>query len=200
MMTSRGQEEAVRTRIPLREIMNSPVQTVDLEEPVTSVARLMSSLRIGSVVVTKGGKPCGIITDGDIVGRVVAHDRRAGELRAGHVMTKGLTTIEDEADMTRATRMMISNRVKRLGVVRKGELVGIISMSDILRVTPEVLDVMSEKTRMITGEGRQRTASYVAGFCDQCNEWSDYLLDFEDKFMCDDCRSEPGAEEQADNL
>ncbi len=170
--------------------MNSPVQSVDERTGVDEIAKIMSSLKIGSVVVTKGGQPVGIITDGDIVSRVVATDRKASRLRAAAVMTAGIHRIPSDYDITRAARSMIKKGVKRLGVEHRGELIGIVSMSDVLRVTPDMLDVLSEKSRILTGE-RPRTSAYVAGYCDACNEWSDYLLEDEGKFLCDDCRSEP---------
>jgi signal-transduction protein with cAMP-binding, CBS, and nucleotidyltransferase domain len=170
--------------------MNSPVQSVNEGTGVHEIAKMMSSLKIGSVVVTKGGKPVGIITDGDIVSRVVATDMKASKLRAADVMTAGLHRIPSDDDITHAARAMIKKGIKRLGVERRGELIGIVSMSDVLRVTPDMMDVLSEKSRILAGE-RPRTSAYVAGYCDTCNEWSDYLLESDGKFLCDECRSEP---------
>ena len=177
--------------------MNSPVQSVDASTGVHEIARMMSALKIGSVVVTKGGKPVGIITDGDIVSRVVATDTKASGLRAGDIMTVGIQSITADQDVTSAARSMSKKGVKRLGVERRGELIGIVSMSDVLRVTPDMMDVLSEKSRILTGE-RLRTSAYVAGYCDSCNEWSDYLRETDGKFLCDDCGSETPKREDED--
>ncbi len=179
-------DTAIRTRLHVREIMNSPVQSVEVSRGVDEIAGIMSKLKIGSVVVTSKEKPIGIITDGDIVSRVAATDSRASELKAGDIMSEGLYTIPSDQDITRAARTMIRKGVKRLGVEYRGELVGIVSMSDVMRVTPEMMDIISEKSRILTGE-RPRTSGYVAGFCDTCSEWSDYLRETDGKFQCDDC-------------
>ena len=196
-MARAGIEAAIRTRIRVREIMNSPVQSVDEGTRVPEIARIMSALKIGSVVVTRAAKPVGIITDGDIVARVVAADAKGSRLSAGDIMTAGIHMIPSDGDLTQAVRSMVKKNVKRLGVEHRGELVGIVSMSDALRVTPDLMDVLSEKSRILTGE-RQQTSAYVAGYCDSCNEWSDYLLETDGKFLCDGCRSEPIKREYED--
>jgi hypothetical protein len=76
-----------------------------------------------------------------------------------------------------------------LGVSYKRNLVGIISISDIVAVTPELFDIISEKRAIMTSEGL-RQPSYLAGYCDLCNQWSDVLLEVDNRFLCEECRTE----------
>jgi signal-transduction protein with cAMP-binding, CBS, and nucleotidyltransferase domain len=183
-----GFERIVRTRVFVREIMNSPVITAHPEEDVRTVAEKMSRARVGSVVIVDQDLPLGIVTDGDIVSKVVSTNSMPSEKKVREIMTAPLRMIESEKEIIEAAREMRSARIKRLGVSYKRKLVGMISMSDILSVTPELFEIISEKTRIVTSPDMKQP-SYLAGFCDQCNQWSDGLFEIDDRFLCEECRS-----------
>jgi CBS domain-containing protein len=188
-------EPSVRTKVMVRDVMNSPVITASPDEPIREVARKMREARVGSVVITEGEQPLGIVTEGDIVAKVVAVRRNnPAELKAAEVMSRPLHTIDSERDLTEAARTMRRLGVKRLGVTYKGRLVGMISVSDLIAVTPELIDILSEKGRISAGE-MVRVRGYVSGYCDQCNQWSDYLMEIDGRFLCEDCRGETPREE-----
>ena len=194
---SRPFQPVVRTRVLVREVMNSPVITGSPEENVRQISEKMSKSRVGSVVITDKELPIGIVTDGDIVTKVVSLDKTPSDVRAREIMSTPLHMIESESEIIEAARRMRSDKIKRLGVSYKRNLVGIISISDILAITPELFDIISEKARIVTTEGT-RQPSYLAGYCDYCNQWSDMLLEIDNKFVCGECRTgKDGEEEQA---
>jgi signal-transduction protein with cAMP-binding, CBS, and nucleotidyltransferase domain len=190
-------EPLVRTKILVREVMNSPVVTSGPNEPVQELARKMDRLKVGSVVITEGETAIGIVTDGDIVKKVVAIDGKPSKLKAKDVMSTPLQTIDAASDITEAARSLRRLRMKRLGVTYKGKLVGVVSMSDLTAVTPELIYLVSEKARIMTGESLRR-GRVLAGYCDSCGEWSDSLMEFDGRFLCEDCRAEGGKEEVSD--
>jgi signal-transduction protein with cAMP-binding, CBS, and nucleotidyltransferase domain len=182
-------EPVVRTRVLVREVMNSPVLSALPEEDIQSVASRMSAAKVGSVVVMKGEMPLGIITDGDIVSKVVSKNVLAKTVKAEQIMTSPLRTIESEKEIIEAARVMVSRHIKRLGVTYRKGLVGIISISDILAITPELFDIISEKRAIMTSDTTSRQPSFLAGYCDQCNQWSDVLLELDNRFLCEECRT-----------
>lgn len=182
-------EPVVRTRVLVREVMNSPVLSASPDDDVRTVSEKMSRAKVGSVVVMKNDLPTGIITDGDIVSKVVSKNLTPSNVRAVDIMSTPLRTIESEKEIIEAARQMVSHKIKRLGVSYKRNLVGIISISDIVAVTPELFDIISEKRAMMTSEGT-RQPSYLAGYCDHCNQWSDVLLELDNRFLCEECRTE----------
>ena len=94
---------------------------------------------LGAVIVqNKAGKSIGIITERDIVKRVVAKNLKPDTVKAKEIMTTPLVTIEPEATISDAARRMTRLDIRRLGVIYKGNLVGIISSKDILGVMPEL--------------------------------------------------------------
>ena len=174
------------TRVLVRDIMNSPVITAGPSDTVVDIASKMKEHNIGSVIITENEKPVGIVTDWDVVSKVVASNLDPSSVDATKVM-QTIHTVEAGEGITEAARILRKNNIKRLGVVYKDRLAGIISSSDVIAVTPELVDVVSEKAAMIRGE-IGKPASAISGFCDECGEWSDVLMYSEGAFTCEVCR------------
>jgi CBS domain-containing protein len=178
------------TRVLVRDIMNSPVISASPDDNLYEIAKKMRDANIGSIIIMENEKPVGIVTDWDIVSKAMINDIKPSQIKANEVM-KDLYTIESEESITEAARQLRKHNIKRLGVVYKNRLVGIISSSDVIAVTPDLVEIVSEKASLIRGElGIARSASNVSGFCDQCGEWSDLLQYVDDTFICEVCRGE----------
>jgi CBS domain-containing protein len=180
------------TRVLVRDIMNSPVVSASPSDSVKDIAIKMKEEKIGSIIVMEKDKPAGIVTDWDIVSNGVVKDVKPSQLKAKDVMQE-LHTIEGGESITEAARMLRKHNIKRLGVVYKNRLVGIISSSDVIAVTPDLVEVVSEKAAIIRGE-LGRPAGTVSGYCDESGEWSDLLQYDEGTFICEVCRGEASAE------
>jgi CBS domain-containing protein len=176
------------TRILVRDIMNSPVISASPQHTIKNIATKMKEERIGSIVIMENGKAAGIVTDWDIVSNAVVKDVKPSEVKASDIM-QTLHTIEGEEGVTEAARVLRQHNIKRLGVVYKNRLVGIISASDVIAVTPDLVDVISEKAAVMRGE-IGRPAGNISGYCDECGEWSDLLQFNEGTFMCEECRGD----------
>ena len=176
------------TRVLVRDIMNSPVISASPQDTIKDIATKMKEERIGSIVIMENEKAVGIITDWDIVSNAVVNDVKPTMVKASDIM-QNLHTIEGEEGITEAARILRQHNIKRLGVVYKNRLVGIISASDVIAVTPDLVDVISEKAAVMRGE-IGRSAGNISGYCDECGEWSDLLQFGEGTFSCEDCRGE----------
>ena len=176
------------TRVLVRDIMNSPVISASPQDTIKDIATKMKEERIGSIVIMENEKAVGIITDWDIVSNAVVNDVKPTMVKASDIMQK-LHTIEGEEGITEAARILRQHNIKRLGVVYKNRLVGIISASDVIAVTPDLVDVISEKAAVMRGE-IGRSAANISGYCDECGEWSDLLQFGEGTFSCEECRGE----------
>ncbi|HEY1248898.1 MAG TPA: CBS domain-containing protein [Nitrososphaera sp.] len=183
------------TRVLVRDIMNSPVVSASPNDTIHDIAKKMKEENIGSIVIIEKDKPVGIVTDWDIVTRAIVNDSKPSQVKAKDVM-KEIYTIESEESITEAARLLRKHNIKRLGVVYKNRLVGIISSSDVIAVTPDLVEIVSEKAAIIRGElGIVRPASNVSGYCDECSEWSDLLQYDEGTFICEVCRGESSVAE-----
>ncbi len=185
-------EIGLRTKMLVRDVMSSPVVTMDEDETANKAAQSMDMRDLGAVIVqNKAGKSIGIITERDIVKRVVAKNLKPDTVKAKEIMTTPLVTIEPEAAISDAARRMTRLDIRRLGVIYKGNLVGIISSKDILGVMPELLEIMQERQR-IEGDARTEETEEVplSGYCDRCNIYSDTLKERNGQNICDECRVE----------
>lgn len=187
-------EIGLRSRMLVKDVMSSPAITVKEDSPVNKTAQLMDEGRIGSIIVTsKGGKALGIITESDLVRRVLAKNLKPSKLTAKEVMSTPLITVEPDETLTETARRMSRLNIRRMGVVYRGDLVGIISSKDILAVTPELLENMQEKARIereteVEEQGSEESPS--AGYCEQCGSWSEDIEEVEGTYLCEECRME----------
>lgn len=186
-------EIGIRPRMLVKDVMTSPVITVDEDTPIDKTAQIMEKHNVGCIVVTsKKGKPLGIITERDFVTRVLAKNIQPVNLTAKEVMTTPLITIDPDENLSDAARRMSQLNVRRLGVMYKGDLVGIISSKDILNITPELIEIIQEKARIESGTTVEEVSesSPLAGYCDRCGQWSDALKEVEGNFLCEKCQEE----------
>jgi len=188
-------EIGLRTRMLVKDVMTSPVVTTEEEVPSNKVAHLMDENVVGCVVVTsKEGKPLGIITERDLVIRVLAKNLKPDAVSSKEIMTSPLVTIEPEATITEAAQRMSRLDIRRLGVLYKGNLVGIISAKDILNVMPELIEIIQETNRIESAETQERTEEAeetpLSGYCDRCGVYSENLKDVNGQNLCEDCRIE----------
>jgi signal-transduction protein with cAMP-binding, CBS, and nucleotidyltransferase domain len=170
--------------------MSSPVVTVYENDNIESIAKLMRENKVGCIIITnKKSNPVGVITDRNIVERLVARNLIAKKVKAKEIMTTPLITIEPEADITEAARRMSKLDIRRLVVIREGELIGIISSKDIVIITPSLIEVITESVKI--NQEFSIAGGYIStGYCGGCGQWSDSLRDTDGQLLCEDCRAE----------
>jgi CBS domain-containing protein len=185
-------EIGLRTKMLVKDVMSSPVVTVDENEASNKTAAIMDKNDLGCVIVTdKAGKSIGIITERDLVIRVLAKNLKPDTVKAKEIMTTPLVTIEPDAAITEAARRMNRLDIRRLGVFYKGNLVGIVSSKDILGVMPELIEIIQERSRIEdANRAEENEETPVSGYCDRCNIYSDSLKERNGQNICDECRVE----------
>ena len=170
--------------------MSSPAITVYIDDNISEVASLLRSNNIGStVVLDNNSHPIGIITERDIVGRVISKNKNPSEIMAGEVMSKPLHRIDPDATITEAAKIMRNQGIRRLVVFKDAELVGIISSDDIAKITPELFTLIMEKSSIEMVSEELETAG-LAGQCEKCGNWLENLKDVEGQFLCEECLEE----------
>ena len=184
-------EIGVRERMLVKDVMSSPVITVNEDASVNEVSRLMEQHKIGCIIVTsKDGKPLGMITERDLVIRVLVKNAQPSKITAKEVMTLPLITVDPDETISEAARRMSQLNIRRLGIMYKGNLIGIVSSKDILAVTPELIEIIQERARIEGVAEEEVQHPPLAGYCDQCGRWSDTIKEVEGTFLCEECRIE----------
>ena len=175
---------------PVKDFLGKSYCAIDADKTILDAVKCMDENKTGTVIVTEDGKPVGVITEKDIVVRVVAKDLQPSKITAKEIMTSPLITIDPDETINEAARRMSRLNIRRLGVMYKGSLVGIISSKDILNVTPELIEIMQERARIEEGSLEELESPPSAGYCDNCGSWSDDLREVEGNFLCEECRLE----------
>ena len=132
----------------VRDFMASNVITIDVQGTVLEAAKLMHQQDVGDLVVMEGNVAKGIVTERDLVRRVIVQ-KRPLDTKVSEVMSDPLITIEEEASIRDAARKMVKYKIRRLPVMKKDVLVGIIATSDFARhlskktFSEEIIDAMT---------------------------------------------------------
>jgi CBS domain-containing protein len=108
-------------------ITRDPVSSVLLSTHVSDVARIMVEQDVGSVVVVRDYEPLGIITERDIIERIVLANKNINDIVAQEIMTAPLLTIDSNRTVEEALEIMHKNHLRRLVVVNGEKLVGIVT-------------------------------------------------------------------------
>jgi CBS domain-containing protein len=179
-----------KTGVQVKDVMSSPVKTVLEHDSVEQAAKKMIANDLGSIIVTDiQGNPVGIITERDIVDRVVAENRVPRKVKAEATMSRPVRITTPEADIKEAAESMRDHNIRRLVVMEEGKMIGIVSSKDIVEITPALLEMISEKTRITHQQFLSSRRGFTStGYCDHCRQWSDTLMEVNGNFLCEECQ------------
>lgn len=132
--------------IPLRaeNVMATEVAIMKEGVSVKKAAELMAKESINAIIVTSKGKAEGIVTERDILKRIVAEDRNARKTKLKEIMSSPLVSIEPATNLEQAARLMFEKKIKNLPVVHENRLVGLINLQDICLLQPDILKLLRE--------------------------------------------------------
>ena len=170
----------------VKEAMKTKPITV---KPVTSVKKaaiLMREKGIGNCIVVDN-KPIGIITESDILKKVVAEDLKASKITVGEIMSTPIIVIDPYVSIEEATKTMGKCNIRRLPVVEKGELIGIITQKDISRISPILHEISREWYDIKIRDEAHLKRQIFSGKCEDCSTLSPNLKNIDGRLLCEDC-------------
>jgi len=173
--------------IQVQEIMNRRPRTGTPDMTVQQAARAMSAARVGSLVILEGDVPVGILTERDFVNKIVSENKSPAKVLVKNIMSSPLKTIEPTEKVTEAAKMMSRLKVRRLPVTEDGHLVGMLTENDILRLSPALIEVTREWSRIMTGGKSLIEGGMTPGYCEICGAYSQQLRMIEGDLVCNEC-------------
>jgi CBS domain-containing protein len=111
------------------------VITVDAHSTVYQAIEIMEAKRVGSIIVTEGPKTVGIFTERDYLRRIVLQGRTSRTTLVGEAMSTNLLTVQPDSSLEDCMAVMTEHRIRHLPVTNNAELVGILSIGDIVKAT-----------------------------------------------------------------
>jgi CBS domain-containing protein len=180
----------MEVRMSVKEIMTRNVATIDIKCGVQQLSKKMLDLDIGSVIITDKKLPVGIVTERDIVRKIVSRNLKADDISIKELMTTPLITIPSTEDVSDAMHRMVKMQIRRLPVVENAKLVGIVTDIDLIAVSAEMGNIFSDLIKMhrekiFSMEGSTRIDR---GICEECGDNVDDLLLVNGKLLCESCR------------
>lgn len=128
--------------LKVEDIMVEDVITVDSDVQVMEAVKLMNENEIGCLVVTRRGKAVGILTERDLLKRVIVKLRDPKKIKVRQIMTKPLIVGDPDMNLEDATKIMFDRKIKKLPVIESRKLVGLVSLTDIARYQPQMMKIL----------------------------------------------------------
>ncbi len=176
----------MKARVPVVEVMSASPVTIPVDATIAEAATAMRDKEIGSLVVIDAGRPAGIVTERDIVTKVAAEMKAADRTSVRDVMSAPLIAVHPHQEVAEAAKIMAARRIRRLPVIQEGELVGMLTENDIIRVWPQLIEVTREWDKAGL---ESQFAKGVEGHCDACGVYSTHLVWDRSLLVCPECRS-----------
>lgn len=161
----------------------SPV-AISPEATIKECADVMNKERLGSLLVKKDDKLLGIITDQDIVRKIIAKGTDPFTAKVEKHMQKELITITPEKDIFDAITLMASKNIKQLPVMDGRKMLGILTQKDVLKIEPELFDLLVDKLEI---KEEPHKPIMNEGLCAECGNYSDRLIKKNGSLICNEC-------------
>ncbi len=203
-MISNEEEVLIRELVKNRKTGIVSMQT---NQPITKAAKLMVENQVGSIIITNGNitKIEGIITKGDVINRVVGRALDPGIILVEDAMSTPVVYVSADETLENTMLLMGRENIERILIVENNDLtkpLGIVSTNDILRFAPGLLRIHRERLLIETvidetPEEKNRAHTKFEGFCDDCNNYSDFLSTANGYTLCPNCMGTQLEEDQS---
>ncbi len=137
-------EKEGEVTIKVEDVMVKEVMTIDDNVTVKEAADVMNKFDIGCLIAIRRGKAIGILTERDILKRIVAGGKDAVKTKVKDVITSPLVVAEPSMDLGEAVKLMFQMKIKKLPVVDGKRIVGLVSLTDIARFQPQVISILKQ--------------------------------------------------------
>ncbi|MCH9030582.1 MAG: CBS domain-containing protein [Bacteroidetes bacterium] len=179
----------MKSGIQVADAMTINPVSVSPDISLLECAKIMSEKHVGAVVV-KDWNSLGILTEQDIVRKAVAKNINMNESVKNFTETK-LITISPDTDIYDALIKMRDSNIRHLPVVENNEMVGLLTIKDILKIEPQLFDLIVEKFEL-KEESRKPINSIIPteGICQECGEYSEKVKEINGTVLCENCAKE----------
>ncbi|MCD5409231.1 MAG: CBS domain-containing protein [Methanocellales archaeon] len=184
-------EKEMETRISVREIMTEDVVTAEGDMRASAAGEKMITHNVGSLIIVEDGKPVGIVTERDMVRKIISENITPGSVTLRDLMTQPLVTIRGDECLDEAARKMMRLDIRRLPVVEGKKLVGIVTDTDMIAVSPGLTDILTNLIEMNRDHPLfSETKKISQGICERCGELSGILETIDGASVCESCKDE----------
>ncbi len=181
-------------KLSVGDIMTRNFVSVSPKDSLHTCAKKMAKERVNSILVTSSNRLVGILTSRDILWAITKKPKLdLKKIKSLSIASRKIAVIKPSADISQALEKMKASNFRRLPVITRGQIIGVVTLKDILAIAPELY----AETRVLMDEIREEktkqehihTSYPLEGICENCGALSD-LLKVEGQLLCPDCRDE----------
>ncbi|MBN2367923.1 CBS domain-containing protein [Candidatus Woesearchaeota archaeon] len=179
----------MKTGLKVMDAMTRSAVTVSPETSVFECAKKMKEERLGSLIIQEKGKLSGILSEQDLVHKIIAKGINPKKTPVKDIMTSEVVSISPEKDITDAILKMSLMNVRRLPVVEDSNIVGILTSKDILKIEPQLFEVLVDKMEL--REEKRKPINRIGereGICELCGNYANYLFEQDEIMVCKYCK------------
>ena len=141
MKNTKNPISEIRKSIYVHDIMSKEIYSIDEEQSIEDAAKIMSDKHISCIVALKNLKPIGMLTESDLIRKIIAKSKNPKKIKIKEVMTPRLITTTGSAPVEKASNIMKQNKIKRLIVVNENKcIIGIVTQTDIIKNFNKIYD------------------------------------------------------------
>lgn len=171
----------------VKEVMKTKPVIVQPYTTVFEAACLMREKKIGNVLIAELRHPIGILTESDIIKKVVSEGKNPKDVQVEEVMSGPLVVADPYITLQEALKIMGRNNIRRLPIIENNEMVGIITQRDISRISPTLFEIAHEWSTIDRKAEPDMQAQIFSGKCEDCTALSTRLKNVDGRLLCEDC-------------
>src|SRR5271157_5737382 len=192
----------METDLSVSDVMSRRLITADESETSDRLGRIMDEAKVGCIIITKDAHPIGIVTERDLVVKLISKNKTPSKVKALDILSTPLITIPPDKSVELASREMARRRIRRLPVVQGKKLIGLLSDTDLLSISSELSEILRDVIRQNNPEGdtgeavseweqEERNPSvFIQGICEVCQSFQESLENIDGTYVCMRCREE----------
>ena len=137
-------ENEVQGNVTLKveDVMTKEVITIDETATIKEAAEIMDKNEISCLIALRKGRAIGIITERDLLKRIIVEAKNPEKTKVGKVMSSPLAVVAVGTDLETALRLMFLKKIKKLPIVNKESILGLVSLTDIARCQPAIITLL----------------------------------------------------------
>lgn len=181
----------MKTGYKVADAMTTKPIFIDHDATLLDCARTMDEKHVGSIIVKDNEQSIGIITEQDIVRKVVAKGINPLIEKVKDYMEKKLLTISPEKDIYDALILMRDNNIRHLPVLEDNNFIGLLTIKDILKIEPQLFDLIVEKFE-VREQSRKPISRAIPeeGLCETCGKYTEKVTNMNGSLVCAKCAKE----------
>ncbi len=179
----------MKTGFQVADVMTKKPISLSPKDTLQKCAQEMAKQHVGAMVLTEGNELKGILTEQDMVRKVVAKGVNPLELKIKDVMESDVKVISPEKDIFEALIMMKDLNIRHLPVVDGKNMIGFVTLKDILKIEPQLFDLLVEKFEIREAENKPlNSPREKEGVCNICGKYAEEIEEQDGIMVCDKCK------------